>query len=142
MSEIVVGSKVRLVHMVGGLEVGTELVVTLIKGSLPFPFYCRCLVSGKTDGPVYTFKESELKLVTEESVTSGQFDVQAHVNDELMVAHVLGVTNVGIEFVDSYMPKDGRLVVADAGSIVVHQDEVDRLVEVANEGRVRVEVHA
>jgi len=44
---------------------------------------------------------------------------------ELMVAAVQGVTEAGIEFVDSWVRLP--IVVADAGLIVIHEQDLDAL---------------
>ena len=60
-------------------------------------------------------------------------DVSVVINRELMVAGVTGDPDEGIEFVDSWLPgrSHADYIVIDIGRLVVHQADVEDVVEKA-----------
>ena len=49
---------------------------------------------------------------------------------EFMVAQVEGVTELGEQFIDSYVPTSRRdFVVVDAGRLVIHEDDLPEFLE-------------
>lgn len=67
-------------------------------------------------------------------------DIEILRSGELMVSHVSGETDAGIEFVDGYMPGEGaNLSVVDSGRIILPNDAIDSLVEACKEQGLTVE---
>lgn len=56
-------------------------------------------------------------------------------NGELMIAHIEGDTDAGIEFVDAYMPDGVEFSVIDSGRILLRDEAIEALTTAArNEG--------
>lgn len=67
-------------------------------------------------------------------------DLEIGRDGELMVAQVEAQTEAGEEFVDAYQPGDRKLVVVDAGRIIVSTNEVPSLMERAAVAGLTMEV--
>lgn len=71
-------------------------------------------------------------------------DLELTRSGELMVVHVEGLTDEGIEFVDAYLPEQAttEYAVVDSGRIILPEAGVDHLLKLAGERGLETETRA